>query len=209
MLIETIVAIILLICVSCFAVVNLHNILIVHRGRENIVKNAEVNEPSGVAIAFGAIGTFIYAVEALAYLFLVFSSSYSLITNFPFSIRPSTLTANKILGTVMTVIGYSIFIWSVIARGKYSVSWKMPEDQKLVTWGPYHYVRHPSYLGYFLMFTGMILIWTNIFTLPLLVAIPGYYKVTMLEEELLTRRFGEDYREYQRRTGRFIPKIRR
>jgi protein-S-isoprenylcysteine O-methyltransferase Ste14 len=57
------------------------------------------------------------------------------------------------------------------------------------------------------MFLGFISLWPNIVTLIPLAAIPGYIKVTVQEEKLLEQRFGDEYREYQRRTGRFIPKF--
>jgi protein-S-isoprenylcysteine O-methyltransferase Ste14 len=114
----------------------------------------------------------------------------------------------QILGLLLTFFGYFLFVWSVVSRGRYAVSWGMSENHKLVTWGPYRYVRHPSYLGYFLMFLGFFLYWTNMFTLIPLVAIPGYYWVTFDEERLLTQRFGDEYAEYQKKTGRFIPKLR-
>jgi protein-S-isoprenylcysteine O-methyltransferase Ste14 len=113
----------------------------------------------------------------------------------------------QIFGSVLTLAGYFVFLWSVIVRGKYAVSWEMPENQKLVTWGPYSRVRHPSYLGYFLMFFGFLFLWPSMFTLIPLFSIPGYYLVTLKEERLLIKRFGKEYLKYQKRTGRFIPKF--
>ncbi|NIQ07584.1 MAG: isoprenylcysteine carboxylmethyltransferase family protein, partial [Candidatus Korarchaeota archaeon] len=69
------------------------------------------------------------------------------------------------------------------------------------------YIRHPSYLGYFLMFFGIFALWPNGLTLIPLVAVPGYYSLTFVEEKLLIQRFGEEYLEYMRKTGRFLPKI--
>lgn len=100
-------------------------------------------------------------------------------------------------------------MWSVVARGRYSVAWEMPEDQQLVTGGPYRYVRHPSYLGYSLMFSGLFLVWLNLIALAPMVGIPGYVALAKPEEELLMSRFGQRYREYMRSTGRFIPRIGR
>ncbi len=105
--------------------------------------------------------------------------------------------------------GFFLFQWSVVARGMYSVSWAMGEDHRLVTWGPYRYVRHPSYLGYFLMFVGLLLTWLNPVALMPLMAIPGYVKVAATEEELLVMRFGEEYLKYQKAVGRFLPRLTR
>jgi len=40
-------------------------------------------------------------------------------------------------------------------------------------------------------------------------AIPGYVKITGYEEEMLIKRFGDEYRNYQRKVGKFLPRIRR
>jgi protein-S-isoprenylcysteine O-methyltransferase Ste14 len=58
------------------------------------------------------------------------------------------------------------------------------------------------------MFTGFFLMWSNVVAVLPLVAVPGYYRVTFDEEAFLVRRFGDVYREYQRKAGRFVPKIR-
>ena len=103
-------------------------------------------------------------------------------------------------------VGFLVFIWSVVTRGRHSVSWEMSDEHALITWGPYRHVRHPSYLGYFLMFSGLLLTWLNLVALIPLVAIPGYAKIAVTEEELLKQRFGDAYMRYMESTGRFIPK---
>jgi len=143
-----------------------------------------------------------------SYLFLVLTGLIFGLYDFPFLFRFPFTFSIQIVGLVLTSVGYFVFIWSVAVRGKYAVSWAIPENQRLVTWGPYRYVRHLSYLGYFLMFFGFFFLWPNLFTLFPLVAIPGYFRVTFEEERLLVRRFGDDHVEYQRRTGRFIPRLR-
>jgi protein-S-isoprenylcysteine O-methyltransferase Ste14 len=84
----------------------------------------------------------------------------------------------------------------------------MSEDHKLVTRGPYRFVHHPSYLGYFLMFFGLFFTWLNLLAVFPLVAVPGYMQVVANEEEILIRRFGEVYVKYQKITGLFLPKQR-
>ncbi|MGQ9566241.1 MAG: methyltransferase family protein [Candidatus Bathyarchaeales archaeon] len=114
-----------------------------------------------------------------------------------------------VLGVVLTSVGYFLFTWSVIARGRYSTAWEMPTNHKLVTWGPYRYVRHPSYLAYFVLFFGLFFIWPTWASLLTLVAIPGYIGVAKAEEKMLIHRFGDQYLAYQREVGQFFPKVRR
>jgi protein-S-isoprenylcysteine O-methyltransferase Ste14 len=203
---DTVAAAILFTCLTCFFTVNLYNILIVHKRRPKDAKiYAEVEGPSGFAVNVAGLGTLIYFLEALSYVFLALTNIVPVPYYFPLTLESPYTIYLQTFGLILTVTGYAVFIWSVLARGVYAVSWRMPETQKLVTWGPYHYVRHPSYLAYFLMFLGLTLTWPNLFTLLPLLAIPGYYKVTLKEEKLLTSRFGQEYTEYQKRTGRFIP----
>jgi protein-S-isoprenylcysteine O-methyltransferase Ste14 len=70
-------------------------------------------------------------------------------------------------------------------------------------------VRHPSYLAYFILFTGLFLTLLNIVAIIPLLAIPGYVRITAIEEELLARRFGDVYKQYQQETGKFWPKRKR
>jgi protein-S-isoprenylcysteine O-methyltransferase Ste14 len=208
MLIETAIATFLFVCLVCFFSFNLYNILIVHKRKSHAKVYAEVERPSSFTVNLAAVGTLVYFLEALLYLFLVFAGLVSVLHVFPFYFQFPFLLYTQIFGLVLTFAGYFLFIWSVVARGIHAVSWEMPENQRLVTWGPYRYMRHPSYLGYFLMFFGLFSLWPNFLTLFPIAAVPGYYRVTLEEERLLGRRFGDEYAEYQKRTGRFIPKLR-
>lgn len=206
MLTEIVVAVFLLFWLGCFFSVNLHNIVKRQKLRSGEKVCAEVERPLGSTIGLAAVGTLVYFAEVFSYLFLVFTGLIFGLCDFPFLFQSLFVFYIQIPGLILTSVGYFIFIWSVAVRGKYAVSWAMPKNQRLVTWGPYRYVRHPSYLGYFLMFFGFFFLWPNLFTLFPLVAIPGYFRVTFEEERLLVRRFGDEYVEYQRKTGRFIPR---
>jgi protein-S-isoprenylcysteine O-methyltransferase Ste14 len=206
MLADFFIALVLFVCFVVFASVNLHNILVVHRRKSAVKSVAEVESPLGLIVSVAALGTCVYFAEAFLFQLLVFSGYGYLLWSLPLQL-PSVVYL-QVIGVVLTVTGYFLFIWSVRVRGKFSVSWAMPEDQKLVTWGPYRFVRHPSYSGYFLMFVGLFLMWSSVFAVFPLFAIFGYYRVSVVEEELLVKRFGDVYRDYQRKTGRFVPRIR-
>ena len=205
MLADLFAALVLLVCFVCFVAVNLHNILS-YRRKEGVKSVAEVESPGGLVVSVAAFGTGVYFVEAFLFQLLIFSGSDSVLWSLPLQLLSNVYL--QAVGVALTVIGYLLFIWSVRARGRYSVSWAMPEDQKLVTWGPYRYVRNPSYLGYFLMFLGLFLVWSNVFAVFPFLAIPGYYRVAVEEEKFLEKRFGEAYVEYRKKAGRFVPRIR-
>jgi len=209
MLPETVTAGFLVVCLATFFAVNLYNVVKFHLRRKNVKVHAEIKRPESLMFSFAAFGTLLFFSESILYSFFVFTGISSTLNIFPLQLQFQYDSYLQIAGIILTGAGYFLFIWSVVARGKYAVSWGMAGNHRLVTWGPYRYVRHPSYLGYFLMFLGLFIIWLNLVALLPLIAVPGYMRITVGEEELLIRRFGEEYIRYQKKTGRFFPKRRR
>jgi hypothetical protein len=78
----------------------------------------------------------------------------------------------------------------------------------MVTTGPYAWVRHPFYTSVALAIVANSLATANWFVFT-----TGCLAVTLLvmrcrtEEENLIERFGDEYRAYARRTGRFVPRF--
>ena len=192
-------------CLTAFFTINLHNMLKTRKNADTAY--AEVERPGEFAVLLAAFGTVLFFAESFLYVILVFGgrlevfNAYFLMLSFP------CMSCVRGVGLAVMVFGYFLFLWSAVARGRYATSWEMPRNHRLVTWGPYRYVRHPSYTGYFLMFAGLALTWLNLVAFVPLLAVPGYVKLTSVEEELLIKRFGEEYERYQRRTGKFFPKM--
>jgi protein-S-isoprenylcysteine O-methyltransferase Ste14 len=78
--------------------------------------------------------------------------------------------------------------------------------QMLVIQGPYSLTRNPMYLALVLAYLGAVLVvdtpWP-LLTLPLPLWVIAR-RVIPFEEESLARRFGDAYRDYQRRVRRWI-----
>jgi protein-S-isoprenylcysteine O-methyltransferase Ste14 len=83
------------------------------------------------------------------------------------------------------------------------------KNHSLVTTGPYRWIRHPFYLACLLGVLGGSLAMANWFFL-LIGGIGSSLLVarTRIEEQKLIDRFGEEYRAFMRRTGRFFPRLR-
>ena len=93
-----------------------------------------------------------------------------------------------------------IYGWKQIYQGK----------GNLVTTGLYRYIRHPQYLGFFLITLGMNVQWLTIIMLALWpVIVILYYRLSKTEEKEAEERFGEEYLKYKRRVPAFLPRIRR
>jgi len=76
----------------------------------------------------------------------------------------------------------------------------------LVTGGVYSYVRHPQYLGIFLVISGFLLQWITIPTaimFPILVL--TYYRLARKEEKEMENLFGDEYRRYRLSVPMFLP----
>ncbi len=80
----------------------------------------------------------------------------------------------------------------------------------LVTDGPYRWVRHPFYVAFALAMAADSLVTANWF-----LALTGAAAVALIairtrtEEQKLIERFGDDYRHYMERTGRFMPRLKK
>jgi len=206
MLKDSVVSSVLALYLIAFFSVNLGNVLSGRKQREGKRAYAEMERPRGLWMILSALGTLFFFAEALLFVGAVSTGLGNLID--AHRLKWVGGAAIQVFGLVLIGLGILVFLWSVVTRGQYSVSWEMPEDHALVTRGPYRYVRHPSYLGYFLMFVGLFPVLLSVVALLPLMAIPGYVRVARVEEELLVERFGEGYMEYMERTGRFLPRFR-
>jgi protein-S-isoprenylcysteine O-methyltransferase Ste14 len=114
------------------------------------------------------------------------------------------------VGVVLTTLGTSLLIWTHVTLGdNFFGGMKLREEHKLVTEGPYRYVRHPMYLAFITLGFGYLFLPANWF-------IGGTWLfgtlLTLLsrheeEEEMLIEEFGDDYSNYMDRTGKFFPRF--
>jgi protein-S-isoprenylcysteine O-methyltransferase Ste14 len=82
------------------------------------------------------------------------------------------------------------------------------QEHTLIVYGPYRWVRHPFYDSAALLVVAVFLITANWF---LFVIGGGLFCLliirTRTEEKNLVARFGDSYRAYMERTGRFLPRV--
>lgn len=109
-----------------------------------------------------------------------------------------------ILGICFILTG---FIFRISARG-----YKEKESRNgkaLVTDGPYALMRNPMYFGTLLIGTGFIAVlvewWALLIFLSIFFLI--YVPQVRKEEAVLAQRFGQDYKDYCKKTPRYFPKI--
>lgn len=105
-------------------------------------------------------------------------------------------------------------VWIIQAQrhlgGNITISISTKEKHALVTTGPYGWVRHPLYSAGMVESIGVCLLTGNWF-----VALSAGLFWTLialrtpLEEQKLLEKFGNEYRDYGERVGRFVPRLTR
>jgi protein-S-isoprenylcysteine O-methyltransferase Ste14 len=113
----------------------------------------------------------------------------------PFSIRLSFLSLTLIAAMYLFRSGHV-----VVSHER--------RPNSVVASGAFRYVRHPLYLASILTYLGLTVSTVSLFSLVLFVGIFVFHNyIASYEEKLLDARFGEEYRKYKRRTGKWMPKI--
>ena len=112
-------------------------------------------------------------------------------------------------GVALGLVAGFLLIWTFHSLGKNLTDTVVTrKEHTLVTSGPYRWVRHPFYLTLALAVMANSLAAANWFLLITgCLALAFIALRTRKEEENLLARFGDEYRMYTQRTGRFFPKI--
>ncbi len=113
-------------------------------------------------------------------------------------------------GLIIASAGFLLLEWSHRALGQnWSDQPRITSSQQLIQTGPYHWIRHPIYSAFLLILGSTLLITANWLVGGLWIAAVASDAIIRIryEEAVLLDRFGDDYQDYQRRTGRFIPRF--
>lgn len=114
-------------------------------------------------------------------------------------------------GVLLVLLGESIRFWGVAYAGPATRTTKKVTCARLVTEGPYAYVRNPLYIGNFLIGLGfMIMAWALMPWMLLVFVVLfllQYSAIVHLEEEFLSQKFGKTYRTFQNHVPRWIPRL--
>ena len=114
------------------------------------------------------------------------------------------------LGAVMYALSLELSSWAMITNAYFSTAVYIQKDrgQQVCSTGPYHFIRHPGYVGYFFqaLSTPLLLgsLWAMLFAIPiaLLMVIRTAKEDRMLQEQL------PGYMEYSREVKyRLLPGV--
>ena len=164
----------------------------------------------GVTLAFFvALFTEMYGFPLTVYILTaVLGTRYPALN--PFSHTSGHLWVTFLGGGQAMIAGIHVVSNGLVIAGFILMwkSWKLIHGAKgdFVKDGPYAYIRHPQYLGLYLIIIGMLIQWPTAVTalmFPVLVFI--YYRLAKTEEREMEREFKDAYREYKKRVPMFFP----
>jgi protein-S-isoprenylcysteine O-methyltransferase Ste14 len=112
------------------------------------------------------------------------------------------------LGLFLMLLGLAMRYWAAKILGKfYTRTLQIIEDQRIVDQAPYNIIRHPGYLGTFLMEMGAglaIMNWILLLVIVMIGMMSRAYRISA-EETMLEAHFAEAYKLYSERTWKLIP----
>ena len=133
--------------------------------------------------------------------------SYSSSTS---AVAAGRLDVWELVGILIGVVGLGLRAWTVghAPRGT-SYRSQEPEATMLSTEGIYSVVRHPLYLGNFVLWIGVALGAGSIAAVVIAGLVFWIYneRIILAEERFLHGRFGSSFEEWARRTPSFIPRF--
>jgi len=113
------------------------------------------------------------------------------------------------IGVGVLLAASGLLVWTFRSLGKNLTDTVVTRRQHtLVQHGPYRWIRHPLYSSAALLIVALSLIAANWFFFVLGALLLSVLVMrTRTEEANLVARFGDSYRQYMKRTGRFVPKL--
>lgn len=115
--------------------------------------------------------------------------------------------ALRIIGCVITAAGVLIFIVSVLQmKDNWRAGVQREDKTSLVTNGIYSISRNPAFLGFDLMYIGILFTFFNWFLCfaTSFVIIFFHLQIVNVEEDFLIEAFGEEYLKYRAKVCRYL-----
>jgi protein-S-isoprenylcysteine O-methyltransferase Ste14 len=115
-----------------------------------------------------------------------------------------------VIGVALVWAGIAFRLWAIQTLGRFfNTRVVVRQEHRLITIGPYRYLRNPAYTGLIMIFLGFgvaIGNWISLITLLVFGCLPFIWRIAV-EDRALAERFGHAYDEYRRKTWSLIPLI--
>lgn len=127
--------------------------------------------------------------------------------------RPHGIGPFQAAGILIGAAGGALALWCVFSFALAGRGTPVPfaAPRRLVTVGPYRFVRNPMYIGAGLLFAGAACFYESRRLAEYVIGffLAGHLFVVWYEEPTLRRMFGRDYTAYAARVGRWWPRVSR
>ncbi|MGN1433023.1 MAG: methyltransferase family protein [Ruminococcus sp.] len=113
----------------------------------------------------------------------------------------------RIVGICIAVTGLVVFITSVVTmRDSWRAGVSKTDKTELVTSGIYSFSRNPAFLGFDLVYVGVLLMFFNLilFIISVLGVIIFNLQIVNVEEDFLIDTFREEYINYKKKVCRYF-----
>lgn len=110
-------------------------------------------------------------------------------------------------GIVVAILGDIIFIISVwTMRDSWRAGVSKTDKTELVTGGIYQISRNPAFLGFDLVYIGILMMFFNwgLFGVSVLAAMMFHLQIVNVEEDFLMKVFGDEYLAYKKKVNRYL-----
>ena len=113
----------------------------------------------------------------------------------------------RIGGAVLSISGTAVFIAAVITmQDNWRVGVSQTDKTELVTSGIYQYSRNPAFLGFDLLYLGLLLMFFNwaLCIVTIFAMVMYHLQIVKVEEAFLQAAFGEEYLKYKKEVCRYL-----
>lgn len=114
---------------------------------------------------------------------------------------------SRALGAVLGFLGVAVFLCAVLTMG---ASWRAGVSEtdrtELVTSGIYQISRNPAFLGFDLVYLGIVLMFFNwvLFAASVFAGLMLHLQIVNVEEDFLIETFSQAYLDYRKQVNRYF-----
>lgn len=141
------------------------------------------------------------SLKLTSYLIIV----VQLLSIYFYNLKDTTLS--QVAGIIITAFGVSVFVLSVIQmKDNWRAGVSKKDQTNLVTEGIYSISRNPAFLGFDLMYIGILITFFNwyLFIVTLIAISLFHLQIVNVEEDFLIERFNNEYLSYRNKVNRYF-----
>lgn len=132
----------------------------------------------------------------------------------PIQVTPDLRVLLFSSGTLIFCAGLGLYLWGMRSLGQMfgpstGFGVRLHAAHRLITTGPYAYVRHPMYLAVVITAQGGLLLYRTWAALLFALIMFGLIFRARREEQVLAQEFGAEWKAYVSQVPAWIPRLRR